>query len=91
MNKLAAIQILRAVAALLVVVSHAIVRQAQWAPTDPLTSQIAIHIGILGVWIFFIISGFIMSYTYYDNFAFRGAAGQFIASRIIRIVPIYWR
>jgi exopolysaccharide production protein ExoZ len=90
MNKLAAIQILRAVAALLVLVSHAILRQAQWAPTDPLTSQIAIHIGILGVWIFFIISGFIMSYTYYDNFARPGAARQFIASRIIRIVPIYW-
>ncbi|HWL75339.1 MAG TPA: hypothetical protein VNQ74_15830, partial [Burkholderiaceae bacterium] len=69
MNKLAAIQILRAVAALLVLVSHAILRQAEWVPTDPLTSQIAIHIGILGVWIFFIISGFIMSYTYYDNFA----------------------
>ncbi|WP_334504615.1 acyltransferase family protein [Bradyrhizobium sp. AZCC 1678] len=90
MNRLAAIQILRAVAALLVVVSHAILRQAEWAPTDPLTSQIAIHIGLLGVWIFFIISGFIMSYTYYDNFAVPGAAGQFIASRIIRIVPIYW-
>ena len=90
MNKLAAIQILRAVAALLVVVSHTILRQAEWAPTDPLTSQTAIHIGLLGVWIFFIISGFIMSYTYYDNFALHGAAGQFIASRIIRIVPIYW-
>jgi peptidoglycan/LPS O-acetylase OafA/YrhL len=90
MNKLAALQILRAVAALLVVVSHAILRQAEWAPTDPLTSHVAIHIGLLGVWIFFIISGFIMSYTYYDNFALRGAAGQFIASRIIRIVPVYW-
>ena len=90
MNKLAALQILRAVAALLVVVSHAILRQAEWAPTDPLTSHVAIHIGLLGVWIFFIISGFIMSYTYYDNFALHGAAGQFIASRIIRIVPIYW-
>jgi exopolysaccharide production protein ExoZ len=90
MNKLAAIQILRAVAALLVLVSHAILRQAEWAPTDPLTSQIALHIGVLGVWIFFIISGFIMSYTYYDSFALPGAAGQFIASRVIRIVPIYW-
>jgi exopolysaccharide production protein ExoZ len=90
MNKLAAIQILRAVAALLVAVSHAILRRAEWAPTDPLTSQIAIHIGLLGVWIFFIISGFIMSYTYYDNFALHGAADRFIASRIIRIVPIYW-
>ena len=90
MNKLAALQILRAVAALLVVVSHAILRQAEWAPTDPLTSHVAIYIGLLGVWIFFIISGFIMSYTYYDNFALHGAAGQFIASRIIRIVPIYW-
>jgi exopolysaccharide production protein ExoZ len=90
MKKLAAIQILRAVAALLVVVSHAILRQAEWAPIDPLTSQIAIHIGLLGVWIFFIISGFIMSYTHYDNFALPGVAGQFIASRIIRIVPIYW-
>jgi peptidoglycan/LPS O-acetylase OafA/YrhL len=90
MNKLAAIQILRAIAALLVLVSHAILRQAQWVPTDPLTGQIAVHIGVLGVWIFFIISGFIMSYTYYDNFALPGTAGQFIASRIIRIVPIYW-
>jgi exopolysaccharide production protein ExoZ len=90
MKKLSAIQILRAVAALLVVLAHAILRQADWAPTDQSTKEIANHIGALGVWIFFIISGFIMSYTNYDNFGVSGAPGRFMASRLIRIVPIYW-
>ena len=90
MNKLSAIQLLRAIAALLVVFAHAILRQADWAPTDQSTKEIASHMGALGVWIFFIISGFIMSYTNYDNFGVSGAAGRFMASRIIRIVPIYW-
>ena len=90
MKKLSAIQILRAIAALLVVLAHAILRQAEWAPTDQLTKEIANHMGALGVWIFFIISGFIMSYTNYDNFGVSGAPGRFMASRIIRIVPIYW-
>jgi exopolysaccharide production protein ExoZ len=89
-NKLSAIQILRAIAALLVVLAHAIARQAEWAPTDQSTKEIANHMGALGVWIFFIISGFIMSYTNYDNFGVSGAPGRFMASRIIRIVPIYW-
>jgi peptidoglycan/LPS O-acetylase OafA/YrhL len=90
MKKLSSIQILRAIAALLVVLAHAIVQQAEWAPTDQLTKDIANHMGALGVWIFFIISGFIMSYTNYDNFGVSGAPGRFMASRIIRIVPIYW-
>jgi exopolysaccharide production protein ExoZ len=90
MKKLSAIQILRAIAALLVVLAHAISRQAEWTPTDQLTKEIANHMGALGVWIFFIISGFIMSYTNYDNFGVSGAPGRFMASRVIRIVPIYW-
>jgi exopolysaccharide production protein ExoZ len=90
MNKLAAIQMLRAIAAVLVVLAHAIERQAQWQQTDQWVTETARLAGAIGVWIFFIISGFIMSYTYYDKFGVAGAAGRFVASRIVRIVPIYW-
>jgi exopolysaccharide production protein ExoZ len=90
MSKLAAIQMLRAIAAVLVVLVHAIVRQAEWQRTDQWIVEAATLAGAMGVWIFFIISGFIMSYTYHDNFGVPGAAGQFVASRIVRVVPIYW-
>jgi len=69
---LANIQILRAFAALAVVAYHTNYRVPGLLHTD-----------FLGVAIFFVISGFIMSYI-------RETAGVFLVRRIIRIVPLYW-
>lgn len=43
-----------------------------------------------GVDVFFVISGFIMFFIAGETFGRPGAPGQFIARRVIRLVPIYW-
>ncbi len=83
--KLWSIQVLRFVAALLVVHLHAtdgafFLTHRAWASGDP--SPV---IGRVGVDIFFVISGLIITRTA------RGlSAGQFIARRARRILPLYW-
>lgn len=77
------LQILRGVAALLVVLYHA---------TDPgvlpqsMDSWVLCRVGSIGVNLFFIISGFIM-YHVTDN---HSNPWKFIGRRLVRIVPLYW-
>ena len=88
---LRSIQILRAVAACLVVFGHCLHEAATIAGQTgrpPLNFSI-IDWGV-GVDIFFVISGFIMIYTTADLFGQPGAARVFLMRRIIRIVPLYW-
>lgn len=76
------IQLLRGVAALMVVVFHLVV---QMQPFGFDGSQVSFLQG--GVDIFFVISGFIMVHVSRER---ERSGGQFMADRIIRIVPIYW-
>ncbi len=46
--------------------------------------------GGAGVYMFFVISGFIMVHISWENFGKRGASADFLGRRIIRIVPLYW-
>lgn len=69
-NKLEGIQALRAIAALCVVSYH----------IDP------IHRGGFGVDIFFVLSGFIISYVSRNSIS----VSDFIKNRITRIIPLYW-
>jgi peptidoglycan/LPS O-acetylase OafA/YrhL len=85
-----AIQGLRAIAALLVVITHSILNLIQRANYDPDTAHLVYGLGELGVKMFFVISGFIMATTMYDSFARPGAPTTFMLKRIMRIVPIYW-
>lgn len=79
MKRLHALQYLRAIAALLVVYSHATLQVPAWESFLPYT-------GAYGVDIFFVISGFIMVYiTKPDD-----TAGRFLVQRIRRVVPLYW-
>lgn len=85
-KQLASIQMLRAIAALGVVVYHAQVmlhHNAGYVYQEHNT-------GAAGVDIFFIISGFIMYFTNRNAFGKPGASGDFLLRRIIRIVPTYW-
>lgn len=80
-GKIVAIQYLRAIAALLVLASHALLY--------PLATENLGYgrLGWLGVILFFVISGFIMvSVT--DAGRFDG--GAFLRRRITRVVPLYW-
>lgn len=90
MNKLPALQILRGVAASLVVLDHSILRHAEWNNYPAPVTVAAQYSGTLGVAVFFVISGYIMIHTAGNQFGGPGAVPAFLRKRIIRIVPLYW-
>jgi exopolysaccharide production protein ExoZ len=89
-RKLGFLQILRGLAALLVVADHALYYAADKAPLPAWQENLAWSLGTLGVDIFFVISGFIMIYTSSDLFGVPSGPPKFAYRRIARIVPMYW-
>lgn len=83
-ERLDMLQVLRAVAAIMVVVLHA---QAEWA--FPFFSLSPAKLGA-GVDLFFVISGFVIVYASRPYFATPGGWHEFLVRRLIRIVPLYW-
>ena len=81
---LVSIQIMRGVAATLVVIFH--IGTQFGSIFAPVVLEVA-HALQAGVDIFFIISGFIMWHIYVLK---KPTPGSFILSRLIRIVPLYW-
>ncbi|WP_413725045.1 acyltransferase family protein [Sodalis sp. RH16] len=79
---LISVQILRGIAALLVITSHIAVKSYQ----KGLSESEYFAIGGCGVDLFFIISGFIMSYTTSITTSWK----KFAESRVIRVFPPYW-
>ncbi|NND92647.1 MAG: acyltransferase [Granulosicoccus sp.] len=77
--RLHALQYLRAVAALAVVYSHAVIQVEDYQPYLP-------EGGSFGVDIFFVISGFIMIYIAKPD----DTPGRFFMQRVRRVVPLYW-
>ncbi|WP_297111782.1 acyltransferase [uncultured Devosia sp.] len=80
-NKILSIQSLRALAAILVLASHALLY--------PLAEQTLAYgrLGWLGVIVFFVVSGFIMVAVTGQG-SFEPAA--FLRRRVLRVVPMYW-
>lgn len=80
-SKITGIQSLRACAAILVLISHALLY--------PLAEQSLAYgrLGWLGVILFFVVSGFIMVAVTGQG---RFEAGSFIRRRVLRVVPLYW-
>lgn len=81
------IQLLRAIAVLMVVAFH----------VEPYLLKLNIgyerwvdRFGYSGVDLFFVISGFINSYVSIPHFGERGYSWRFISKRLVRIVPNYW-
>lgn len=93
MPKLRALQSLRAIAALLVILDHTVgLTAGHGFLHEPLNSW-ATFLGAQGVSIFFILSGFIMTYTAdtaEDQTPPHIRATHFAVRRIIRVVPLYW-
>ncbi|MDB5591198.1 acyltransferase [Enterovirga sp.] len=87
-SKLIAVQVLRAAAALAVAAIHieheAKLRAGLGAAGTRLFPWEA------GVDVFFVISGFVMVYASGRLFGQPGAARDFLARRVARIVPLYW-
>jgi len=86
------IQILRGVAALLVVVHHfAMITRPYGDVHSLLHYHFLVDLGACGVDIFFCISGFVMmSAVTTLRRAGRFSAPDFLARRVMRIVPLYW-
>ena len=91
MKQIGSIQILRALAALMVVLAH--------AQDDTFVEAAKAGVGfarsglvpwVAGVDLFFVISGFIMVLSSERLFATPGGATTFFARRVVRIVPLYW-
>jgi len=79
------VQILRAVAAALVVLDHVIL-----SLHEPELTQFAYQAGNIGVWIFFVISGFVMHHSERSHFGAATNAAAFAWKRFSRIAPMYW-
>jgi peptidoglycan/LPS O-acetylase OafA/YrhL len=69
---------IRAIACLLVVISH-----VPWAGKPP-------ALGAVGVALFFVLSGFLMSYLYARSPWTLSTATRYVIARFSRIAPIYW-
>jgi peptidoglycan/LPS O-acetylase OafA/YrhL len=88
--RLEALQVLRAVAAMLVVFSHLLrlVHEA-WTASSGIYAP-ALAFGECGVFCFFVLSGFIIYFTAGSQFRNQGAALRFLGKRFSRIAPLYW-
>jgi exopolysaccharide production protein ExoZ len=84
------LQALRALAAWLVVIDHAMLTVARVQGYPEEFVHLAWAIGNTGVYVFFAISGFVMVHTSFENFGSRRSALDFGRRRIVRIVPLYW-
>ncbi|HEV2513081.1 acyltransferase [Bosea sp. (in: a-proteobacteria)] len=86
-----AIQILRGLAALLVVIGHAIHEtQVMGSALGRAPLDGSLLRWSTGVDIFFVISGFIMVYSSTQLFERPGGWRSFLWRRFVRIVPLYW-
>jgi peptidoglycan/LPS O-acetylase OafA/YrhL len=90
-SKLPQIQILRALAALMVAVSHALFEAGGLAARAEMSFTPAAWLPWnAGVDVFFVISGFIIVHAAGPLHGRAGAGRHFLAHRIARVVPLYW-
>jgi len=83
------IQLLRALAALLVLLHHALPHYTVMGGHSPLIETLSMW-GFLGVDIFFVISGYIMAYTTFNKPRTSEQALRFLKHRLVRIYLGYW-
>jgi exopolysaccharide production protein ExoZ len=83
------IQVLRGIAALMVVVYHLHDVEQAFGKGPPVLDGLA-RFGYVGVDVFFVISGFVMAIIASGQFASPGSAGRFLLNRGVRILPPYW-
>jgi exopolysaccharide production protein ExoZ len=88
-HTLVGIQVLRGVAALLVVLHHTL-EESLVSSTPPTSPDWLTTFGAAGVDIFFVISGFIMLHVSFSQGRPPDTTLPFLAKRIARIYPFYW-
>jgi len=82
MKPLISIQYLRGLAAVLVLLQHVSYKDKVYSGGE----FNLFGLGHIGVDIFFIISGFIMTYTFRPKLG----AVRFLCNRVLRVIPLYW-
>lgn len=87
--RLNGIQLLRAIAVLLVVHCHVLDRQIGIGGSFHQSFFYVQNFGAVGVDVFFVISGFIITLVAHP-FAQRRQGWSFFIKRILRVVPLYW-
>lgn len=89
-ERLLSLQMLRAVAALVVMWSHSIIELERISGVDLAAISPILRMGRVGVDVFFVISGFVMVYVSVDGFSRPKETKRFLLRRIARVVPVYW-
>ncbi len=90
-DKIQSIQILRGLAALLVVFHHVFLDVRAYGSGSYLINFYNLeYFGNIGVDVFFVISGFIMVLIHGNDFLQPNATRTFLLKRFIRVVPLYW-
>jgi len=89
-RRLVHLQILRGVAASLVVVNHTFTTLAYVGMPWPRYDAAAMLIGSMGVAAFFVLSGFLMVRQTVGLFGSAAGAMVFAVRRVGRVVPLYW-
>ncbi|HXZ46685.1 MAG TPA: acyltransferase, partial [Pseudolabrys sp.] len=85
------IQVLRALAAVLVTICHAQAEVANIAGLPSAWPPAALaNLAGFAVQLFFVISGFIMVYSTEPLFRTANGPWEFLKRRLVRIVPLYW-
>ena len=90
-GRLTNVQLLRALAAIFVVLSHAAHEtfgMAQRIGAEPIFHQSTRWTAAVDV--FFVMSGFILLSTSYNSFAAHEATVKFFTRRLVRAIPLYW-
>ena len=87
-NNLDLIQVLRGVASLLVVLYHTSANVIDKFNIDFCGN--IFYFGSAGVDVFFVLSGFIITYSSFKLLNNRSNIGRFLYKRAVRIFPIYW-
>ena len=89
MKRLESIQIMRGIAATMVMVHHFTYANPKVAALFPAFTGL-FRYSSLGVWMFFVISGFVIPYAMYSmNYRISDDAWPFLLRRIVRLEPAY--
>jgi exopolysaccharide production protein ExoZ len=87
--KIVGVQALRGVAACGVVAGHMMGFETKYLAGPAMLPSLC-RFGMVGVDIFFVLSGFIITTMSLGKFRQRGEAGRFLTRRFLRIYPTYW-
>ncbi|MCJ7996703.1 acyltransferase [Rhizobium cremeum] len=89
-NNLETIQCLRGVACLMVLLFHGAMTEAKFWPESDYRLLHVFMFGFSGVDLFFVISGFIITWVTFERIGRPSSIPTFFAKRALRIYPVFW-